>query len=105
MRAAKTMGASGAKLYRYVMFPAALPSLVSGLKQGWSFAWRALMAGEMLSATKGLGVILMQGRDFADIGQVTSMMIVIIAIGLFVDKQVFERAEKSVRRRWGLDSN
>lgn len=103
LRAARTMGAHGAGYYRDIVFPAALPTLISGLKQSWSFAWRALMAGEMLSATKGLGVILMQGRDFADINQVMAMMIVIVLLGLLIDKLVFGRAEKAVRRRWGLD--
>ena len=103
LRAARTMGAHGVGYYRDIVFPAALPTLISGLKQGWSFAWRALMAGEMLSATKGLGVILMQGRDFADINQVMAMMIVIVLLGLLIDKLVFGRAEKTVRRRWGLD--
>lgn len=103
LRAARTMGANGLPYYRDIVFPAALPTLISGLKQGWSFAWRALMAGEMLSATKGLGVILMQGRDFADINQVMAMMIIIVILGLLIDKLVFGRAEKSVRRRWGLD--
>ncbi|MFT8888423.1 MAG: ABC transporter permease [Ethanoligenens sp.] len=103
LRAAHTMGAKGVPYYRDIVFPASLPTLISGLKQGWSFAWRALMAGEMLSATKGLGVILMQGRDFADINQVMAMMIVIVVLGLLIDKLVFGRAEKSVRRRWGLD--
>lgn len=103
LRAARTMGAKGFAYYRDIVFPASLPTLISGLKQGWSFAWRALMAGEMLSATKGLGVILMQGRDFADINQVMAMMIVIVVLGLLIDKLVFGRAERSVRRRWGLD--
>ncbi len=103
LRAARTMGSSGFGYYRDIVFPASLPTLISGLKQGWSFAWRALMAGEMLAATKGVGVILMQGRDFADINQVMAMMIVIVALGLLIDKLVFGRAERAVRRKWGLD--
>jgi len=103
IRAAKTMGAKGSKIYTQVILPAALPDIVSGLKQGWSFAWRALMAGEMLSSTKGLGQVLMVGRDLADISQVMAVMIVIIILGLLVDKLVFERLEKSMRHKWGLD--
>ncbi|WP_174377965.1 ABC transporter permease [Desulfitobacterium metallireducens] len=103
IRAAKTMGASGFDIYRYVTIPASLPSVIAGLKQGWSFAWRALMAGEMLFATKGLGQILMMGRDLADISQVMSIMIVIIIIGLAVDKLIFGRIEFKIRQRWGLD--
>lgn len=103
VRAAKTMGASGFKIYWNVIIPAALPNVISGLKQGWSFAWRALMAGEMLSATKGLGQVLMIGRDLADISQVMAVMVVIIILGLLVDKIVFGRLEDSVRHKWGLD--
>ena len=103
IRAARTMGAKGSKVYTQVILPAALPDIVSGLKQGWSFAWRALMAGEMLSSTKGLGQVLMVGRDLADISQVVAVMIVIIILGLLVDKLVFEKLEKNMRHKWGLD--
>lgn len=103
IRAAKTMGAKGTKIYTQVILPAALPDVVSGMKQGWSFAWRALMAGEMLSSTKGLGQVLMMGRDLADISQVMAVMIVIIILGLIVDKLVFGKLEKNLRHKWGLD--
>jgi NitT/TauT family transport system permease protein len=103
IRAAKTMGASGFKIYRNVIIPASLPGFISGMKQGWSFAWRALMAGEMLSATKGLGQVLMVGRDLADISQVMAVMVVIIVLGLAVDKLIFGRIESDIRHRWGLD--
>ncbi len=103
IRAAKTMGATGFKAYWNVIIPASLPSVLSGLKQGWSFAWRALMAGEMLLATKGLGQILMVGRELADISQVVAVMIVIILLGVTVDKLVFGRLEANVRHKWGLD--
>ena len=103
IRAAKTMGAKGFNLYRNVIIPASLPSIVSGLKQGWSFAWRALMAGEMISATKGLGQVLMVGRDLADISQVMAVMLVIVVLGVGVDKLIFGRIEMNIRERWGLD--
>ncbi len=103
IRAARTLGARGMKIYWNVITPAALPGVISGLKQGWSFAWRALMAGEMLTATKGLGQVLMVGRDLADISQVMAVMVVIIILGLTVDKLIFGRVEENVRRRWGLD--
>jgi len=103
IRAALTMGAGSAKLYRYVIFPASLPAVIGGMKQGWSFAWRALMAGEMLAATKGLGYVLMIGRDLADISQVMAVMVVIIALGLLVEKFIFGKIETSLRKKWGLD--
>jgi NitT/TauT family transport system permease protein len=103
IKAAKTMGAKGTKLYMHVVIPASLPSIVAGMKQGWSFAWRALMAGEMLAVTKGLGQVLMVGRDLADISQVVAVMIVIIVIGLFLDNIVFGKIEANIRQKWGLE--
>ncbi|ADG83094.1 binding-protein-dependent transport system inner membrane protein [Thermincola ferriacetica] len=103
MRVAKTMGAKGLKAYTTVVIPAALPSIISGMKQGWSFAWRALMAGEMLSPKDGLGYALTVGRDLADMNQVVSVMIIIIVLGLVIDKLIFGRLESSIRYRWGLD--
>ncbi len=105
IRAAKTMGAKGHRLYLNIIFPASLPTLIAGMKQGWSFAWRALMAGEMLTATKGLGQVLNVGRDLADISQVMAVMVVIIVLGLTVDKLVFGRVETNIRHKWGLNRN
>lgn len=101
IKAGKNMGARGIKLYINVIIPAAIPSIISGMKQGWSFAWRGLMAGEMISASKGLGQVLMMGREIADINQVTVVMILIVIIGLFVDRFVFGKIESKVRERWG----
>lgn len=105
IKAARTLGAKGWKIYIDVILPASLPGIVSGLKQGWSFAWRALMAGEMLSATTGLGQILMMGRDLSDISQVMAVMLVIIILGLIVEKLIFGKVEKSIRHRWGMESD
>lgn len=102
IKAAKTMGTSGKDLYLNVIVPAALPTFIGGLKQGWSFAWRALMAGEMMSATIGLGQILVIGRDLGDIAQVMAVMIVIIILGLIFDKLFFGRIERKIRYKWGL---
>ena len=85
-----------------MIFPAALPSFVAGLKQGWSFAWRALMSGEVMSASMGLGYTLMVGRDLADINQVMTIMLVIICIGILIDKQIFTRVENHILRKRGL---
>ncbi|MEQ8196964.1 MAG: ABC transporter permease [Clostridiaceae bacterium] len=104
VKAAKTMGARGFKLYWNVVIPAALPSIVAGMKQGWSFAWRGLMAGEMLSATKGLGQVLMVGRDLADISQVMAVMVIIIILGLTFDKLIFGKLEENIRYKCGLDA-
>jgi len=102
MRVAKTMGAKGLKAYTSVIIPAALPAIISGMKQGWSFAWRALMAGELLSPKDGLGYALTIGRDLHDMDQVVAVMAIIVIIGLVIDKIVFGRVEYSIRYRWGL---
>lgn len=102
MSVANIMGAKGLKLIRKVIIPAALPSLISGLRQGWSFAWRALMSGEVISSSIGLGYTLMLGRNLADINQVMLVMIIIIIIGIFMDKVCFSLAENRVLAKRGL---
>ncbi|MBI1979248.1 MAG: ABC transporter permease [Elusimicrobia bacterium] len=102
VRAAKTMGSKGWRLYLEVVLPAALPGIVSGLKQGWSFAWRSLMAGELIFVSLGLGHLLQMGRELNDTAQVFAVMIVIVMIGLVVDFWIFGQAEKKIRSRWGL---
>jgi NitT/TauT family transport system permease protein len=102
VRAARTMGAKGAVLYFRVILPAGLPALITGLKQSWSFAWRALMAAEVMSATIGLGQTLMMGRDLADINRVTLIILIIILFGVLIEKLVFSLAEEQVLKRIGL---
>ena len=96
------MGVDSFDLYRSVIFPAALPAFIGGLKQGWSFAWRALMSGEVMSASMGLGYTLMVGRDLADINQVMTVMLIIVLIGVLIDKGVFGVVEKRILRVRGL---
>ena len=102
IKAGRNMGASGAALYWNIIIPASLPAIISGMKQGWSFAWRGLMAGEMLAASKGLGQVLMTGRELADISQVVAVMLIIILLGLSIDKLVFSKIETDIRQKWGL---
>ncbi len=104
LRAARNLGARGWKLYALVILPAALPSILTGMKLGWSFAWRSLMAAELLYVSLGLGQLLTMGRELNDMSQVIAVMIVIIAIGLLVDRAVFAPLESRVRERWGLNS-
>ena len=99
VKAAKTMGAKGRVLYFRVILPASLPALLTGLKQGWSFAWRALMAAEVMSASIGLGQTLMMGRDLADINRVMLIIIIIIIIGVLIEKFVFSLAEERALKR------
>lgn len=103
--AGRNLGASGFKLFWHVLLPASLPFIVSGLKQGWAFAWRSLIAAEMLYLSLGLGQVLMMGRDLNDMSAVLAVMILIIAIGYVVDGLVFKSMEMRLQRRWGLISS
>lgn len=102
MKAALTMGANKKQLYVHVILPASLPELVSGLKQGWSFAWRALMAGEVMTTSVGLGQTLIIGRDLADINQVMLVMIIIVIVGIAIDKCIFSVIERKMLAKRGL---
>jgi len=104
VRAGRNLGASGLSLYRHVVLPAALPSIVSGLKQGWAFAWRSLLAGELMVSIAyrpSLGQYLNQSRELGDTSYMIALMIAILAIGIGVDA-VFSRIERGIRRRRGV---
>jgi NitT/TauT family transport system permease protein len=106
LRAGKVLGARGWNSFRHIVFPASLPGLVSGLKQGWAFAWRSLMAGELLVIIKGkpsIGSLLQENRAVNDYRGLLAVMIVILVIGIIVDSVVFGRLGKAIRRRWGLE--
>ncbi len=103
--AGRNLGATGFQLFWHVLLPASLPFIVSGLKQGWAFAWRSLITAEMLYLSLGLGQVLMMGRDLNDMSAVIAVMILIIAIGYVVDGLVFKSMENRLQRRWGLTSS
>ena len=105
MRAARVLGAKGWTSFRHVVLPAALPTYVAGLKQGWAFAWRSLLAGELLVQISGgstsLGHELDIARTLPDYPALYATMIVILAVGIAADS-VFGIAERRIRRRYGL---
>jgi NitT/TauT family transport system permease protein len=104
LRAGATMGLRRFALYRHLILPASLPALVAGLRQGWAFAWRSLMAGELLviiANQPSLGVLLSTDQDQADMQSATAIIIVILIIGILVHT-LFSMADRSIRRRWGL---
>src|SRR5690625_297107 len=101
-RVAKTFGSSGFHFLRTVIIPASIPQIISGLRIAWAFAWRALMAGELLGAGGGLGHLLETGRSLGQMDLVISVMIIIAIIGTIVDNVVFLKLERRVQRRWGL---
>jgi NitT/TauT family transport system permease protein len=103
-RAARTLGSNGLDKWVHVIVPAALPVLVSGMKQGWAFAWRSLMAAEIyvtILTGFGLGHLLHYGRELNAMDRVIGIMLVIVVIGLAADKIVFSPWESYLRRRWG----
>jgi NitT/TauT family transport system permease protein len=100
--AGRNLGARGLRLFLHVTFPASLPYIVTGLKQGWAFAWRSLISGEMIFVTLGLGQLLMMGRDLNDMSQVFAVMILIVVLGYLVDGLCFKTLERSLQQRWGL---
>jgi len=103
-RAALTMGSKHFHIWFKVILPAALPFIVSGMKQGWAFAWRSLMAAEIFVSILtgfGLGQLLHYGRELSAMDQVIGIMVVIVVIGLLADKIFFSPIEKFLHRRWG----
>jgi NitT/TauT family transport system permease protein len=104
-RVGRTMGAKGWSMFRYVILPGSLPSFVGGIKQGWAFAWRSLMAGELLviiANKRSIGERLDHTRQLSQIPAMYGYMVVILVIGLVLDALVFGAAERAVQRRWGL---
>ena len=105
LRAGRVLGARGLSSVRHVVLPAALPSFIGGLKQGWAFAWRSLLAGELIVLIAGkvsLGQELQGARDLNNYRQMYSVMMMIFIIGVVVDAVIFGTAERWIRRRYGL---
>ncbi|MCO5992771.1 ABC transporter permease [Actinoallomurus rhizosphaericola] len=105
LRAGKILGLRGFALYRHLILPASLPAFVTGLKQGWAFAWRSLMAGELLVIIghhTSLGVRLEYARENIDTQDMIAVMIVILVIGIVIDR-LFSAADRALRRSRGLD--
>jgi NitT/TauT family transport system permease protein len=100
------LGARRYPLYRHVLLPSSMPALANTMRQGFAFAWRSLMGGELVLAVqrRGLGFLLNVGRDFADVAQVVAVMAAMVAIGMLVDRWVFATIERKVRTRFGLES-
>jgi NitT/TauT family transport system permease protein len=107
LRVGQVLGMKGLAKYRHLILPASLPSFISGLKQGWAFSWRSLMAGELLVIVPGalsIGVRMQQARDLSDSSLVISYIIVVLVIGILIDV-LFNAADNALRKRWGLTGN
>lgn len=102
VKAARNLGAGGLRLYTHVVLPSAFPTILGGLKQGWAFAWRSLMAAELLYFSLSLGNLLQTGRDLNDAAQVMAVMALIITIGVGFNQLLFAPLERRVAERWGF---
>ena len=104
LRVGQVLGMTGLARYRHLILPASLPSFISGLKQGWAFSWRSLMAGELLVIVPGalsIGVRMQQSRDLNEASLVICYIIVVLVIGILIDV-LFNAADNALRKRWGL---
>jgi NitT/TauT family transport system permease protein len=104
LKAGKVMGLRGLSLNRYLILPAALPTFVAGMKQGWAFTWHALLTAELLVLVAGepsIGVLFQADQDQTDMPSTIAIMIVILIFGVIVDV-LFGRANNAIRKRWGL---
>jgi NitT/TauT family transport system permease protein len=104
LRVGQVLGMTGLAKYRHLILPASLPSFISGLKQGWAFSWRSLMAGELLVIVPGalsIGARMQGSRDLSETSLVLCYIIVVLVIGILIDI-VFNAADNALRKRWGL---
>jgi sulfonate transport system permease protein len=105
-RTGQVLGAGRWAMIRYILLPAALPTYLSGLKQGWAFSWRSLMAAEIIVQSPrlglGLGHLLNQGRDLSDMSLVISSILLVLVVGIAVELLVFAPLERRVLRNRGL---
>ncbi|MEV0897720.1 ABC transporter permease [Actinoplanes sp. NPDC049802] len=104
LRVGQVLGMKGFAKYRHLILPASLPSFISGLKQGWAFSWRSLMAGELLVIVPGalsVGARMQNARDLHEASLVISYIIVVLIIGILIDI-LFNTADNALRKRWGL---
>ncbi|MEV6654287.1 ABC transporter permease [Streptomyces sp. NPDC051219] len=106
LRAGRTMGATGLRGTWHVVMPAALPGYLAGLKQGWAFSWRSLMAAEIIASSPelglGLGQLLENGRNNFDMPGVFLAILLILIVGIAIDLLIFSPLERAVLRGRGL---
>jgi NitT/TauT family transport system permease protein len=105
LRAARTLGAPFYAMPASVVFPAALPGVVTGIKLGWTLGWHGAVSAELIKSTVGLGYLLYMGRELNDASQVLGIMVLTIFFGLMLDRFLFGQIERRIRIRWGLEHN
>jgi NitT/TauT family transport system permease protein len=104
--AGRTFGLSGLRLVLKILVPAAFPAILAGLKIGWAFAWRTLIAAELVfgvsSGQGGLGWYIFENRNTLDTASVFAGLLTVMAVGLFVEGVIFRAIEAKTVRRWGM---
>ncbi len=104
----RNYGLSGLRLVLMILIPAAFPSILAGLKIGWAFAWRTLIAAELVfgvaSGKGGLGWYIFESKNQLDIPEVFAGLLTIIMIGLLVENVIFRTIEIRTVRRWGMQT-
>lgn len=101
IKSGRNLGFKKTKLFTHIILPASVPQLITGARLSWAFCWRALMAAEILGTGKGLGQILMWGRDMGNMQTVLSVMLIIAMTGMVTDYSVFQKIELKIHKRWG----
>jgi NitT/TauT family transport system permease protein len=100
------LGAGQLASARHILLPAALPGYLAGLKQGWAFSWRSLMAAELIANSpqlgSGLGQYLSNGRSLNDMPTVLAAIVLILVVGIGIDLILFRPVERYVLRSRGL---
>lgn len=106
LRAGEAIGAKGLAMVRFVLLPAALPGYLAGLEQGWAFAWRSLMAAELIAISpalgSGLGQLLDTGRQLGDMSLVLAAILLILAVGIAIERIAFSPVRRRVLLNRGL---
>jgi|SRR5262245_25694548 len=102
LRVARTLGTASYAMPVRVILPAALPSIVTGMKLGWTLAWHGGVSAELIKSSVGLGYLLYMGRELNDSAQVIGIMVLTILFGLLLDRFVFGWIQKRILLRWGL---
>jgi len=102
LRAARTLGTPWYAIGHRVIFPAALPNIVTGIKLGWTLGWHGAVSAELIKSTMGLGFLLHMGRELNDVSQVLGIMLFTLGIGLLIDRFFFGLIETKIKRQWGL---
>lgn len=101
IRVARTLSYRNIRLFFKVCLPAGLPGIITGLRLAWAFAWRSLMAGELIGSGSGLGQVLMTGRNLGDMSLIIAVMIIISVLGSGIELLLFQRLERNVLKKWG----